>query len=62
MKLTNPYLEIVGKKSTNLDLSKRHLWTKNPQFLFVGEFSERHLWTKNPHHFFNTYDMTMKNS
>ena len=32
----NPYLEIVDKKSTNWDLSQRHLWTKNPQKFFLG--------------------------
>ena len=32
----NPYLEIVDKKSTNWDLSERHLWTKNPQNFFLG--------------------------
>ena len=32
----NPYLEIVDKKSTNWELSERHLWTKNPQKFFLG--------------------------
>ena len=32
----NPYLEIVDKKSTNWDLSERHLRTKNPQKFFLG--------------------------
>ena len=36
VKAINPYLEIVDKKSTNWELSERHLWTKNPQKIFLG--------------------------
>ena len=35
-RMLNPYLEIVDKKSTNWELSERHLWTKNPQKIFLG--------------------------